>query len=172
MLSLKDIINEEILNTVANYPEFGDRLDSISEVGEGSSTAYPFQFDNISDNEVHYYFSTEGFDYDVILNGDQRSGKWNMQFGAIGGTPSDVTNEGKPLKIMSTLLNITNDFIKKFEPNVLMFKPEKNEEYDGDDKRRYNMYMAFIKKHMIRNYTVFERGDYIIIQKLNTIKPI
>ena len=170
MPSIKDIINEEIMTTVANYPQFGDRLRSISEVGEGSSTAFPFEFDNISDNEVHYYFSTEKFDYDVILNGEPRSRTWDMQFGAVGGTPADVTNEGKAFKIMSTLVQITNNFIEKFKPNVLRFKPEKDEEYDGDDKRRYNLYMAFIKKHMIRDYTVYERADYIIIQRLNPIK--
>jgi len=167
-MDIKKIIQEEIMTSVANFPQFGDRLRSISEVGEGT-TAYPFQFDNMSDNEVHYYFSTEGFDYDVILNGDQRSGNWDMQFGAIGGTPSDVTNEGKPLKIMSTLVQITYDFIERYKPNVIRFRPEKDEEYD-DDKRRYNLYMAYIKKNLIRNYTVYERGEYIIIKKLEPIR--
>ena len=31
MKDIKDIINEEIMNTDANYPEFGDHLRSISE---------------------------------------------------------------------------------------------------------------------------------------------
>jgi len=36
MLNILDIIKEEIMNTVANYPQFGDRLKSIDEVGEAN----------------------------------------------------------------------------------------------------------------------------------------
>ena len=47
-MDIKKIIQEEIMTTVANYPRFGDRLNSISEVGEGTASAYPFKFDNTS----------------------------------------------------------------------------------------------------------------------------
>lgn len=170
MQSIIDIIKEEIMTTVATYPRFGDRLNSISEVGEGSSTPYPFKFENTSFNEVHYYFSTEEHDYDVVINlTDQYAGVWMMQFGTIGGDVADVTNEGKPLQIMATLIQITNDFITRFKPNELRFRPEKDEERE-DDNRRFNLYMSFIKKNMIRDYMVYSYGDYIIIKRKIPIK--
>jgi len=168
MSNIITIIQEEIMSTVANFPQFGDRLRSISEVGEGSRGAYPFEFDNTSFNEVHYYFSTEGFDYDVILNlGDMYSGVWDMQFGTIGGEPEDETNEGKQFNIMATLIQITKDFIERFQPNALRFKPAKK---NNADKRRFNFYMAYIKKNIVKGYTVYSYGDYIIIERISKIK--
>lgn len=170
MPSIKDIINEEIMSTVANYPEFGDRLRSISETGEGSSTPYPFKFDNVSYNEVNYNFDTEEDEYVVIINNvDVHLGIWEMQFGTVGGTPQDVTNRGKVFNVMATILQITNDFIDRYKPNVLRFKPEKDEERQ-DDKRRFNIYMQYIKKNMRPDYMVFEYGDYIVIERKIKIK--
>jgi len=170
MSSIIEIINEEIMSTVANYPQFGDRLKSISETGEGSSTAYPFKFDNVSYNEVNYNFDTEEDEYVVIINNvDVHAGIWEMQFGTVGGTPQDITNRGRVFNIMATILQITNDFIEKFKPNVLRFKPEKDEERD-DDKRRFNLYMQYIKKNMRPEYFVYDYGDYIVIERKIKIK--
>lgn len=170
MPSIIDIINEEIMTSVANYPVFGDRLRSISETGEGSSTAYPFKFDNVSFNEVNYNFDTEEDEYVVIINNvDIYSGIWEMQFGTVGGTPQDVTNRGRVFNVMATILQITNDFINRYKPNVLRFKPEKDEERQ-DDKRRFNIYMQYIKKNIPPDYFVFEYGDYIVIERKAKIK--
>jgi len=167
-MDIKKIIQEEIMTTVANYPQFGDRLNSISEVGEGTAGAYSFKFDNTSFNEVHYYFNTEMYEYDVIINQvDPHAGVWDMQFGPIGGTTKDITNEGKHLKIMATLIQIVNDFIDNLKPNILRFKPEKE---DDDDNRRFKFYMAFITRNMRKDYFVHEYGDYIIIERKIKIK--
>jgi len=169
-MDVKKIIQEEIMTTVANYPQFGDRLKSISETGEGSSRAYPYKFENTASDEVHYYFDTEEYEYDVIVNlMDPYAGTWTMQFGTIGGTPDEITNEGKPLQVMSTLLQITTDFIERFKPNALQFKPEKDESRE-DDKRRFNLYMQFIKKNIPSLYMVYPYGDYIIIERKIKIK--
>ena len=169
-MDIKKIIQEEIMTTVANYPQFGDRLNSISEVGEGTAGAYPFRFDNVSYNEVNYHFDTEEDEYVVIIsNVDVHAGIWEMQFGTVGGTPQDVTNRGVMFKVMATILQITNDFIDKFKPNALKFKPSKDEERE-DDKRRFNFYMAYIKKNMRTEYMVYEYGDYIIIERKVKIK--
>jgi hypothetical protein len=166
-----NIINEEIMSTVANYPEFGDRLRSISEVGEGTASSYPFSFDNVSYNEIDYNFDTEEDEYVVLINNiDVYSGVWEMQFGTVGGTPQDITNRGRMYKVMATILQITIDFIIKNKPNVLRFKPEKDEELGDDDKRRFNLYMAYIKKNMRPDYFVYEYGDYIVIERKVKIK--
>lgn len=168
MSNIITIIQEEIMTTVANFPQFGDRLRSISEVGEGTRGAYTYTFENTSFNEVHYYFSTEEFDYDVIVNlVDQHALVWDMQFGTIGGEPEDETNEGKQFNIMSTLVQITKEFIEKFKPNALRFKPAKK---DNTDKRRFNFYMAYIKKNMVKGYAVYPYGEYIIIERISKIK--
>lgn len=170
MLDIINIIKEEIMTTVANYPQFGDRLNSISEVGEGTVVGYPFKFDNVSNNEVNYNFDTEDDEYVVIVtNVDIHSGVWEMQFGTVGGTPQDVTNRGKIFNVMSTILEITEDFINKFKPNVLRFKPEKDPERVVD-KRRFNIYMEYIKKNMKPEYFVYEYGDYIVIERKVKIK--
>ena len=170
MPKIIDIINEEIMTSVANLPQFGDRLRSISEVGEGSSTAYPFKFDNVSYNEVNYNFDTEEDDYVVIINNvDVHAGIWEMQFGIVGGTPKDIVNKGRMFQVMATILQIINDFINRFKPNALRFKPEKNEERK-DDKRRFNIYMQYIKKNMRPEYYAYEYGDYIVIERKIKIK--
>lgn len=170
MSNIIDIINEEILSTAANFPQFGSRINSISEVGEGTVGGYPFKFDNVSYNEVNYNFDTEDDEYVVVItNVDVHSGVWEMQFGTVGGTPNDVTNRGKIFNVMSTILQITNDFIDRLKPNVLRFKPEKDPERE-DDKRRFKLYMEYIKKNMKPDYFVFEYGDYIVIERKIKIK--
>ena len=156
MSRLIDIIKEEIMTTAANYPQFGDRLRSINEIGEASAKPYPFTFDHVSFNEVNYNFETEEDDYVVMINNvDPNAGVWMMQFGTVGGTPQDVVNRGRIFNVMATVLQITNDFLDRFKPNVLRFKPEKDES-KPNDKRRFNIYMAYIKKHMRNDYFVYE----------------
>ena len=137
MSRIIDIINEEIMSSVANYPEFGDRLNSISETGEGNAGAYKFYFENSADDEVEYRFETEEDDYVVVITKIDNAGTWELQFVTIGGTPEDVINRGRVFRVMATVLQITNDFIDRFKPNILRFKPIKDEERD-DDKRRFN----------------------------------
>jgi hypothetical protein len=165
MLSINEIIKEEILNTVANYPEFGERLHNLDEYGEGTFPAYPFKFQNISFNEVEYDFDTEdGDEYIVIIKQiDRVQNIWDIQFGIAGGEPTDVLNKGRRDYVMSTIVKITNDFIDRFKPNALTFKPEKSK--GENDMRRFNMYMAYIRKNMRDDYMVFERKPHIIIQR-------
>lgn len=171
MSRINYIIVEEIMTTVPNFAGFGDRLGSISETGEGNAGAYQYRFNNVSDNEIEYNFETEEDDYIVLMNTTSvQHGMWEMQFGVAGGTPDDVINKGNIFKVMATILQITNDFINNFKPNTLRFKPVKDEERDND-KRRFKLYMQYIKKNMRNDYMVFEYGDYIVIERKNKIKP-
>jgi len=176
MLNVLDIIKEEVeaLNHLyqANFPRFGERLRSISEVGDASKNPYPFRFDNVSFDEINYHFDTEEDQYIVLINNlDQTQGIWEMQFGTVGGTPEDVTNRFRVFQIMATLVAITNDFIDKYKPNVIRVKPTKDEERDTDDMRRFNLYLAYIKKNMRPEYYAQEYGDYIVIQRKVKTKP-
>ena len=173
MARITNIIREEIESLYqANFPSFGQRLRSISEVGDASKTPYQFKFDNVGYDEVNYHFDTEEDQYVVVLNNlDQTQGIWEMQFGTVGGTPEDVTNRFRVFQIMATLVAITNDFIDRYKPNIIRVKPTKDEERDGDDMRRFNLYLAYIKKNMRPEYYAQEYGDYIVIQRKVKTKP-
>ncbi len=176
VMSIINIITEEIESLYsANFPEFGERLHTLNEIeeelenlleyGEGTAEPYDFEFDNTSNNEVHYYFSTEKFDYDVQLN-QISIGVWYLQFGKIGGDTKEVTNEFKQNQIMTTLIKIVNNFVDRFKPNEIRIEPSKNDEKDN---RRFNMYMAFIKNNMRNDYLVDPRPPYIIIHRKSQI---
>ena len=172
MSSIVKIIKEEIMNTVANFPQFGSRLKSIDEVGEGSVNAYPYKFDNVSYNEVKYHFDTEEDEYIVLINNiDVNAGAWEMQFGTVDGTPEEVVDKGRIFNVMATLLQITNNFIDRFKPNVVRLKPSKNDDRENDT-RRFKLYMAYIKKNMRPEYQVFEYGEYIVFDRKIKVKPI
>lgn len=169
MSKLINIINEEVEKIFevddANLPEFGERLHNLDEIGEGNKESYPFNFEDISYDEVHYNFDTEdGDEYVVIFNLiDRTIRKWNLQFGVAGGIPTDVINKGRIASVMSTLIKIVNAFIDKYKPNAITFNPSKTK---GDtDMRRYNMYMQYIKHNMRPDYMVLEYKPYIVIER-------
>ena len=169
-MDIKKIIQEEIMTSVANFPRFGDRLNSISETGEGSSHSYPYRFDNVSDDEVNYHFDTEEDEYVVIINlVDMYARVWEMQFGTVDGTPETIVNRGRMYSVMATVMAITNDFIDKYKPNALKFRPSKDEDRD-DDKRRFNLYSQYIKKNGRNDYISYPYGDYIVIERKAKIK--
>ena len=166
MLNVLDIIREEVESLYqANFPMFGDRLRSISEIFD-TKNPYPFRFENVSYDEVQYHFDTPENEYVVIIrNEDPKQGIWNVQFGTTGGAPDDVTNEFKISEVMATLSGIVNDFVERYKPNAITIKPAKDEERDTDDLRRFNLYLAYIKQNMRPDYYVQEYGDYIVIQR-------
>lgn len=182
MSSIINIIEEELESLYsANFPEFGERLHTLNEIeeeleslieyGEATLPPYPFTFDNISYNEVNYNFDTEdGDDYIVMFNlADRIKRIWELQFGVVGGKPSDVINKGRRDKVMSTIVKIVNDFINRFKPNYIKFEPSKNDEYEEThgklDTRRFDMYMAYIKNNMRPDYIVFPHKPYIVIER-------
>jgi hypothetical protein len=177
MASISKIINEEIESLYqANFPAFGDRLQSISELFD--KDPYQFKFDNVGYDEVNYHFDTPENEYVVVINNTSPSqGIWVMQFGVVGGRPEDVTNEFKVSEVMATLFEIVNDFIDRYSPNAISIKPAKDNELEAernkDDLRRFNIYMEFIKRKMEARpeYFVREYGDEIIIERKAKTKP-
>lgn len=169
-----DLIIQEELDTLyqANFPQFGDRLPSISEVGESNITPYTFIFDDIGFTNKEYRFTTEdNDDYIVdVINLDDTKKIWEMGFGVEGHTHDNekfnyevITNRGRLFKIMSTIVKIAYDFIERYSPNVLYFKPSKTE--GEQDNRRFNLYMQYVKKNMRSDYFAHQYGDYIVIER-------
>lgn len=165
MLSIKQIIIEEIMNTTANFPEFGERLLNLNEIGEGSVEPYDYDFENISYLEVHYNFDTEdGDEYIVyVVNTDRPASVWEMEFGVTGHNYKSVLDKGRMYRVLATILKIVNDFIDKYKPNVLKFEPSKTR---GDnDMRRYNLYMQYVKKNIRPDYFAYEYPPFIVIER-------
>lgn len=170
MLNIIDIINEEIMTTVANFPGFGERLNSISETGEGTSSGYPFKFDNVAFNEVNYHFDTEEDEYVVMVNNvDVHAGAWDMQFGTVDGTPDEIVDRGRMYNVMATLIRIVNDFIDRYKPNIIRIEPSKAEDKENKNQR-FQLYMAYIKKHQRPEYITFPYGEHIIIKRKKPIE--
>lgn len=166
MSRIVQIINEEIDNLhSANFPEFGERLHNLDEYGEANLPPYDFNVEDLGYDQVNYNFDTEdGDEYVVMFNQFDRIKRiWDLQFGVVDGTPTDVVNRGRRDRVMSTLVKIVNAFIDKYKPNAIRFKPSKSR--GEEDMRRYNMYMAYIKKNMRSDYFVYPYGEYIIIER-------
>lgn len=165
MSSIKEIINEEIMNTVANFPQFGDRL-HLNEIGDASAKPYPFKYNDIGFSEVEYCFETEDQDNYIVevINTDINNLVWDMQFNVEGEDHEQVVNKGKMFGVMATILAITNDFIDKKQPNILKFQPSKNEEGETD-LRRFKLYMAYLNKNMRPEYIGYEYYPYIVIER-------
>lgn len=166
MSRIVQIINEEIDNLhSANFPKFGERLHNLDEYGEANLPPYDFNIEDLGYDQVNYNFDTEdGDEYVVMFNQFDRIKRiWDLQFGVVDGTPTDVVNRGRRGRVMSTLVKIVNAFIDKYKPNAIRFKPSKSK--GEEDMRRYNMYMAYIKKNMRSDYFVYPYGEYIIIER-------
>ena len=74
---------------------------------------------------------------------------------------SEVTNEGVPLRVMSTIVQIIKDFITKNPTASIKYSADEN--FKGD-ARRAKLYMAYVKKLLPSNYEVIEKGDDVLIQ--------
>lgn len=170
MSKIIKIINEEIMTSVANHPQFGDRL-NLQEIGDGSGQPYQYQFQDVGFKEVEYSFTTEdGDDYIVeVVNVDVNNRVWEMMFQVVGGGHGDVVDKGKIFQVMATILQISNEFIGKYKPNILKFKPSKNEEGE-EDPRRFKLYMSYVQKNITRDYFAFEYFPYIVIERKIKIK--
>ena len=118
MSRIVQIINEEIDNLhSANFPEFGERLHNLDEYGEANLPPYDFNIEDLGYDQVNYNFDTEdGDEYVVMFNQFDRIKRiWDLQFGVVDGTPTDVVNRGRRDRVMSTLVKIVNAFIDKYK---------------------------------------------------------
>jgi len=155
--------------------------DYLKEIGEASLEPYDFEQVYDTDEEVRYVFvsgdltaaaarfpHTQGSEYVVkFTTGQPGSGDdaWDISFEA--NETSRVTNEGQPLKIMSTVVAIVKDFIDRPELNRGMRKfvfmgVGKSDEEGRDRTSRTKMYMRFLKKNMPEGSKIREAGENVI----------
>ena len=145
----------------------------LKEIGEASLE--PYDFDQVYDDEeqVNYVFVSsdepmQGSEYVVkFTTGQPGSGDdaWDLSFEA--NETVATTDEGQPLKIMSTVVAIVKDFIDRPELNRGMRKfvfmgVGKSDEEGRDRTSRTKMYMRFLKKNMPEGTKIREAGENVI----------
>lgn len=164
---LRKYLTENKLTSNSKLDEIGDASSEAykwealpkSEAGEGHSYSYKFTTDNGIEYEAEFWYSP--------LDGKKGKLLYLFEFapsdafdGGDDGNPL-VTNEGTPLRVMSTIVQILKDFIDKNPTAAVQYSAGKN--FSGD-ARRAKLYMAYVKKLLPSNYEVVEKGDDVLIQ--------
>ena len=142
----------------------------LNEIGEGTRTYHWELVDKDADGNYFYYFETDKSYYDVGI-ANLEDGMYDLSFNATaksGDFDADLdTNEGVPLRVLSTVVEIAKDFIKKVDPETVIFRPIKTKQADKEnDTRRYKLYGAYLKKNLPSDYKLMEfGGTYRIVKK-------
>ena len=117
---------------------------------------------------IFYGFNTPKNEYRVVFSllGDEEDShtSYDLSFNTVGGASLD-TNENVALQVMSTITEITIDFIKKYEPDEIVMHPIKTK--DDLDDRRFKLYGLYLKKNVPQGYTLHALGNmsYRLIKK-------
>jgi hypothetical protein len=142
-----------------NIPDYSFK--NLYEIGDLSQQPYPWKYlpDNSDDTTKVYRFEAkDDIQYEVNLyyvGSYNDKGDWTLEFLAkapgLGGYSSKaLTGGGEPLKIMSTIVDITKAFVKD-NGNVgrIVYTPTegKSGERDAKDNIRGKLYKAIIKKN-------------------------
>ena len=143
----------------------------INEIGDASAKPYKYKLQQKNKFREYYDFETDlDTKYEVTFDFYEdmsKEGEWtvvNISFGIIeDGYLNNVvvTNEGDIFRVMATIVDITKKVLKKNKKiKSLAFTGSKNR---GDnDRRRNNIYMAYIKKHL-KAKNVEDDGNEIIV---------
>lgn len=171
------------LRKILTYKQFtrgsqiGESLDlswasKIFEIGDPRHAISPMDWEIIDDNGkiAKYEFFLGDTEYLVQITrtpGNNQIRNADVEFYANGDRDS-VTNEGNPLKVMSTVITIVKDFLAN-NPEIgsFSFVPSMA---DYDDYRRLKLYIRYIKGHLDNPRITKEelgRGYYSVTVHLN-----
>ena len=127
------------------YEEDINNTQDLEEVGDGSSKPYPFHqgSDRSRDEDIYGFTTTSGEVYEVLFDYAETEGTWYLAFDTLDGKGNKVVNKGEIYSVMSTISNITFDFIKRTNPKTILFSPAKN---FNNDNRRANLFLAYIRE--------------------------
>jgi len=137
----------------------------IKEIGD-ISNPFEWQYDFVDDDGNYFYsFNSPKNVYSVGIsyNGDD---SYEVSFNTKGEMGQD-TDEGVATRILSTVTEITLDFINRIKPNEVIFRPIQTKNIDNKiDTRRFNVYGAYIRRNLPSDYTLLILGiTYRIIKK-------
>ena len=144
----------------------------INEIGDASAKPYKHKLQQKNDFREYHEFETDlGTPYEVTFEFSEdfsKEGEWTnveISFGTLMyGNLNNVvvTNKGELFRVMATIVDMTKKVLKK-NKNIksLSFTGSKNR---GDnDRRRNNIYMAYIKKHL-KAKNVEDDGNEITVE--------
>ena len=164
LADLKDKIVSEILadNIEGYINNYFNKEDTINEIGDLSQEPYKWSAftkpKDSSDPYTYYDFNTDnGTKYQVIFNREEfgKTVNYDMSFVAKGkngkGFSTDaLTGDNEPFKIMSTIVDITREQIKKAgDVEFITFEPTKGKagEEGAKGNTRSKLYKIIIKKN-------------------------
>ena len=157
--------------------------DILKEVGEATSAPYKWKkastkrrtvfFTFTTDQDTSYKVSLENLKYKDFKENDKEYPAIEVTFGitpndmptnvSYGGNVSIVTNKGEMYRVMSTIVDIIKDYIKRNDNiKAIIYEPIKKGKTRKD--QRNDLYMAFIKKQIPT--AKFEDSDGSVIVKI------
>ena len=145
------------------------KIQDLEEVGEATQKPYKWtvkkSYWEASLMEITYSFTTDkGIKYEALFyeNADYR---FDFLFYPEGGLAMDIVNKGELFRVMSTIVDIMKDFIKKEKWSVIEYASVK--QHKGDE-RREKLYAAYLKKNLPDGIEVDELGGGdIMLTNLN-----
>ena len=127
----------------------------INEIGEGSKI-FPWKFDGVDDDgNLFYSFDTLENEYTVgisYLDGNA----YEVSFNTMGEMGRDV-NENVQYRVLSTIIDITKDLIKRENPDDITFRAIKTK--GEEDQRRFNFYKQYLEKNLPSDYKLVIIGN-------------
>ena len=127
----------------------------ISEIGEGVKP-FPWKYDGIDDDgNMFYSFNTPENEYTVgisYLDGNA----YEVSFNTMGEMGRDV-NENVQYRVLSTIIGITKDLIKRENPEDITFRAIKTK--NDTDQRRFNFYKQYLEKNLPSDYRLINIGN-------------
>lgn len=150
MISFSEFINESFDKPLPwKWDQDMDKASKISDKTLRNST---FSFNAL--------FTADGFRYNVLFVSYPKSETFEVEFYPMD--QMEYTNNDLGFKVLSTVLDIIEDFVKKMDPNHLAFHAEKAELVD-DQLDRASVYKRMIKRFLPSNYDVriYDQDDII-----------
>lgn len=190
MIKLKDLLSEACWKGYRQYgmKKKGKKLvpncvpvdeDVVQEVGDGSAGKYEWEFKQYGESyqDSEFSFVTDlGTKYNIALSNKTWVDSELDNIPAVeveflvaqktglgqGWSSKVVTNKGEHLKVMSTIVDILKEYIKK-NPSIeaIMYSPAKKDSKEIFGTQRDMLYKAFIKK-AAPSATFFKEDNYII----------
>jgi phosphopantetheine adenylyltransferase len=148
---------------------YNEDENSLTEVGEATQEPYKWtvkrSYWEPTLMQITYNFTTDkGIKYEALFyeNADYR---FDFLFYPEDGHATDIVNKGELFKVMSTIVDIMKDFIKKEKWSVIEYSSVK--QHKGDE-RREKLYAAYLKKNLPDGIEVDETGGGdIMLTNLN-----
>lgn len=167
-------------------------IDLLREIGETTAKPYPYTKRDESSQYVMYKFETDsGIKYQIIIlkqfigDSDYEEREFAIVFGvytdpAAVDFEKEVNDPKNLFRVMATVVAATKEAIAEEEAEGtqvtrLLIEPEKRKIKDPQtgkmvkdrgDRRRFNLYMQFIKKQMPAGTEIRFTGDDAIIIEL------